>query len=318
MWVYRSMTVMARALAAGAWVWAVFMLFGTAAAASSGPLAVPLARADSVPPGGLRLEVPLLLRLAQAESAAPADQPEGALDKAKQFAGKAVDTAKEIGKSYEQLLLGQSVTVGIARVFPEAVLHEPSNPGVTTEDYTGPGLYTPAITFNSASASGDKYVGGRIGRLHILWTLNFQANYAQFNADSQTQQTLVGGQTPNGYVRGDFLYGVALLAHNYTYEGESVNWGARVAIGLGAGIAQFNGKLDYSAGGQNYSQTFSHGYDQLLLAEVALIEVRIERISFSAQRVVLDGADVHTSGSDTHYGVEVDLWTYQAGYVFYF
>lgn len=280
---------------------------------SDGALAVPWAATDAGPPS---LRAQLDPRLGQADNSAPApaEPAPGVFDTAIEGTRRAVDTAQELKRSFEQQLLGQSITVGVADVSTGALLTTSAG---TFESYTGPDLYTPAVAFNSASAHGFVVKEYDAAGIHWLDTFNFVANYAQFSADKQTVQKLTGGQSPAGFVRGDFVYGVALLGYSGIHEGERVNFAFRAGVGLGAALARFDGRIDYSARGQNYTENFSNGYDQPLLAYLELIEARIGPIVVGLQNIELLGY-VRTDKTNNRFLVQAGLFTFQVGYAFYF
>jgi hypothetical protein len=201
------------------------------------------------------------------------------------------------------------VTVGGAFVLTGATL---STKGGTFETYDGPSLLTPAIGFNSASASGLVTGTTDVGNFHFTDTISFAANYSGFDADKQTQQRLLGGKSTGGFIRGEYLYGAALFAYNGIHEGE-IPWAFRAGAGLGVALAQFDGRLDYASAGQNHRETFSQGFDRPMLAYLLLAEGRVGHIVFSEQAIQMYD-QVQTKQTKTKFLMDMAVVTFQVGY----
>jgi hypothetical protein len=228
--------------------------------------------------------------------------------------GQTVEAAKSVARRFQDQFLGQSITVGVADVLTGATLTTSAG---TFESYTGPSTVTPSVAFNSASAHGLVTQEYDMAGIHWTDSISFVADYAQFADNKQTVQKLIGGQSPDGFIRGDFLYGVALFAYNGIYEGQGTNVAFRFGAGLGAAFAHFNGQVDYASQGRNVAETFSQDYGTPMLAYLVLFETRINHIVLSAQSIELTGK-VKTNVTDTNFVTQIGLVTFTAGYAFYF
>ena len=288
-----------------------FMFPLVASAGSPSSPAIPSAVGGPLPFGEYRLQ-----RLTEETATPPqadAEQSPTLMDQFNSGTDQVVAKAEQVKRTFREELLGKSISAGIGGVGALAVLRTSQG---TFESYNGPDALTPAVAFNSSSAHGLVVREEDIGRIHFTDTLNFVANYAQFNANRQTIQRVPGGQTGSGFVRGSFVYGAALAAYNGIYEGSDIDLAFRIGVGIGAALSQFDGRVDYTVAGRGYSDTFSHGYDQPMIAFVIPLDIRVGHTTVNVQAVRLFG-NVRTDKAHTNFESEIDLVSYSIGYVFY-